>query len=434
MRRRLRARLGGRVTAAAAPRGGACGALMAAAALAVAGCGSSHTTSASTHPTSSTATTAASTAATTPAPLPAESVDRHVLVPSALGVVPAPNAVVARVGGHAITEAVFSHAFTAQLKRRGPESVIPAPPKFAACEAYLKAHPPSTEPGLTGAPPPTPKQECQRIYANLQAEALHSLFLTQWIYGAAAEAGVTVSEEEVQAQLKKEAGSESQAELESNLRASGRTIASFTGEIKQQLLAEAIRHEIAQRTAHISEAQVASYYSHNKAAYGLPERRELEIARAGTKAEALKIKREIASGRSFASVVKTLHLMQPIFSSNGVVPQYSPGMYEEPPLNNAIFAAKPHVLSGPVKIFLGYYIFEVRKIFPAQQKTLAQSRAAILQQLPSILYNEALARFIQHWRARWTAATDCLPGYVVAKCRQAKHARGAPPEDSTAFN
>ena len=142
----------------------------------------------------------------------------------------------------------------------------------------------------------------------------------------------------------------------------------------------------------------------------------------------MKAKREIASGKSFATVAKKIPLQQPIFSKDGAVLNYEPGMYREEPLDHAIFAAKPNVLSGPVAINLGYYVFEVKRTYPAQQKTLAQSEAAIKAELPQSLYLQALTSFITKWRERWTAQTDCQPGYVVPKCSQYKLPAGSSPE------
>ena len=184
----------------------------------------------------------------------------------------------------------------------------------------------------------------------------------------------------------------------------------------ESALAEKIRHLLAARTEHLTAAQVAAYYDAHRSQFGTPPRRALYIARARSEAEALKVKREIVSGRSFASVVKGLPLEQPIFTKDGFLADYEPNLYSEPPLNNAIYAAKPNVVAGPVRISLGYYVFEVKRLIPAVPEPFKQAQATIRAQLPNELYKQALRTFVARSRARWRSKTKCRAGYVVAKC------------------
>jgi foldase protein PrsA len=346
-----------------------------------------------------------------------------------------PNAVVVRVGGHAITKAMFAHAFAGLVKSEGPNAVAPVPPDFAACIKHVEAASAQSPP--TGSKPSVAqlKGDCQQQYQKFEKEALDSLILEQWVIGGAAEEGVYVSDQELEQQLKKAEAGQSQAQAARELATSGRTLADFARETKVQLLGEGIRHVLAKRTGHVTTAQVVNYYNENKRLFSVPKRRDLEIVRAGTEAEARKIKNEIASGKTFASVAKNLPLAhRPVFSREGVVLNYEPGLYREPPLDHAIFTAKPNVLSGPVGISLGYYVFEVKRTYPPHQKTLAQAQAAIRQQLPDKAYKQALVAFVREWRKRWRARTDCRAGYVVAKCRQFKASSAASLEEEDPYS
>lgn len=348
-----------------------------------------------------------------------------------------PNAVVVWVGGHAITRAMFAHVFAGLVKSEGPNAVPPVPPDFAACIKHLEGA--FAQSGSTGSKPDVAqlKGECQQQYQKREKQALDSLIVDQWVIGAAAEEGVHVSDHELQRELRKAEAGQTQAQAAQELATSGRTLADFALETKVQLLAEGIRHVLARKTGHITPAQVAAYYNENKRLFGVPKRRDLEIVRAGSEAEARKIKSEIASGETFASAASKLPpLHQPIFSRKGLVLGYEPGLYAEPPLDHSIFAVKPNVLSGPVGISLGYYVFEVKRTYPPHQKTLAQVQAVIRQKLPNILYKQALLAFVREWRKRWTARTDCQAGYVVAKCRQFKASNATPleKEDPYTFN
>ncbi len=332
-----------------------------------------------------------------------------------------PNTVVVRVGAHAITRAMFAHALAGLVKSEGPNEVAPVPPDFAACIKHLEGA--SAPSGPSGSKPSAAElmSKCRQQYQTLEKQALVPLIVDQWVIGGAAEESVHVSDQELEQQLRKAEGGQSQAQAAQELATSGRTLADFALETKVQLLAEGIRHVLARKTRHVTSAQVVNYYDEHKRLFSVPKRRDLEIARAGSEAEARKIKSEIASGKTFANVVSKLPLRyQPIYSRKGLVLGYEPGLYREPPLDHAIFAAKPNVLSGPVGISLGYYVFEVKRTYPPHQKTLAQAQATIRQQLPDKAYKQALVAFIKGWRVRWKAKTDCQAGYVVVKCRQFK--------------
>jgi len=289
---------------------------------------------------------------------------------------PEPNAVIASVAGHAITRAIYAHALADRKS------------------LWL---------------------------------ALDFLIAQQWVIGGAAELGVHVSDLELKEGLKAAVGNQSQAEVAKELANTGLTRADFVLETKQQLLAEGIRKVLRRRTEHPTQAQIASYYDHNKQLFGVAERRDLEIVRAPSEAKARKLKGEIAAGKSFASVVRPLQpSSQPFLSKEGLVLGLEPGVYHQPPLNHAIFAAKANVLSGPVKAkellaagpSIGYFVFEVKRIHPPHQKTLAQVEASARKQLSEILYKQALVAYIKSWRQRWRARTDCQRGYLVPKCRQ----------------
>jgi hypothetical protein len=338
-----------------------------------------------------------------------------------------PNAVVVRVGEQAITKAEFANQFATEVRAEGG-GVAPVPPDFSACITYLR--------GVfarQGSKPTTAviKEECEKQRQMFVRQALGHLIAQKWIMEWASAVGVTVSPEQVAKEVQKATSKQTPAQVAQNLAEAGRTFADFVLETKIQALAEKIRGVLRNRTEHPTQAQIARYYAENKALFGVPKLLDLEIARAGTEAEALKVKREIASGKSFASVVKKLPLEQPIFSKEGLVMGYKRGAYHQIPLNNAFFAAKPNVLSGPVKIEMGYYDFEVKRIHPAQQKTLAEAKPAIEHELPEKLYKHALFTFIKEMRARSRSRTNCRTGYVVQLCSQFKASKATPlePED-----
>ncbi len=324
----------------------------------------------------------------------------------------------ARVGPYTITGATFNRFLSAELSSE-PRSEQLIPPDFAACVAHL-----TTEAAAIGEHSPGPSQlgrECQTRYQTLLQKILDQLISNEWLIGGARELGVPISDREVRASL---ARSQRHYKLSSEARSrrspAGRNLADIMLETRARLAFEAIRRAIKDRVRPITHAQIVSYYKQHRFEYLATAERDLTIARAETEASAAKVKAEIASGKSFASVVRTLRLQQPFNSHEGLVLELQPHVYGEPKLNRAIFAATPGALTGPIGTSYGYFVFDVVKIRFEHEKPLTEVQASIQRQLARPLQEQALAGFIKQWRAKWTAQTDCSPGDIVPECRQFK--------------
>ena len=93
---------------------------------------------------------------------------------------------------------------------------------------------------------------------------------------------------------------------------------------------------------------------------------------------------------------------------------------EEKALDEAIFSAKIGALGGPVKTPFGYYVYNVQKVLPSNQQTLAQSEASIASQLGTQGSQKALTKFVEEFRKKWMGRTECRTGYVVPDCKESK--------------
>ncbi len=119
--------------------------------------------------------------------------------------------------------------------------------------------------------------------------------------------------------------------------------------------------------------------------------RDLHIVRTTTKAAALRALGWLESGHSFAGVVKRVAVGQPIGAVKGLFLGLTPERFVEQVLAHAIFKAHPRELVGPVKIYLGYYDFEVTKIHAPHQATLTEAEPGLRKELPELLRAEHLA-------------------------------------------
>jgi foldase protein PrsA len=211
----------------------------------------------------------------------------------------------------------------------------------------------------------------------------------------------------------------STAEFEKFLTSSGQTVSDLLLRVKLNMLSQKIQQKIAKSKAKVTQAQIQKYYNENKSRYAVPEKRSVEIILTKSEAAAKSAKKEVESGKSFASVAKSKSIDPTSKSSGGLLPEITRGQ-EEQSLDTAIFSAQKNALGGPVKTSFGYYVFEVLSVKAGSQQSLKQVEAAIKQQLAATGQQTALSTFVKEFKKKWKAQTDCRTGYVVEDCKQFK--------------
>ena len=121
----------------------------------------------------------------------------------------------------------------------------------------------------------------------------------------------------------------------------------------------------------VSSSAIERFYNQHKRDFRTPERRYFDIDNLRSRSEALKVRREVEAGRRFSSLAlhEELPSDAPVAGRKRAV--------------EAIFAAKAHVLSGPVPLVAAhdYSLFEVTRIVPAGYRAVKDVRAAIVKRL-----------------------------------------------------
>jgi foldase protein PrsA len=344
---------------------------------------------------------------------------------SACGGIPG-NAVVS-VDGKPITKDTFNHwmgvaaAATSATTGAPAKPAIPEPPSYTACIAHLQATQPKPAKGQS---PPTQaqlKSQCEQQYKSLQQEVLGFLVSSAWVLGEANSLSVKASDKDVKkrfAQIKEQQFPKA-AEFEKFLTNSGQTVSDLLLRVKLNLLSSKIQQKIVKEKSKVTDEQISKYYNEHKQRFEVPEKRAVNIVLTKGEAAAKKAKQEISSGQSFASVAKRVSIDPISKARGGLLPEVVKGQQEQA-LSNAIFSAKPKVLSGPVKTPFGYYIFEVKSVTAGSQQSLAQAKASVKSQLVATQQQSALSKFVKDFKKKWTAKTDCRKGFVVMDCKQYK--------------
>jgi foldase protein PrsA len=362
-----------------------------------------------------------------------------ILLPSG----PAAKQPLATVAGQPVSAAEVSRLLGVGASAGEP---VPDPPEYTACIAGLKQGAAAKAAPGSAVKEESPAQlrhSCQYHYEQRLTSALGRAIHNRWLLGEARELGVHVSAREVRQEFDLSKKSfKTQAEFDAYRKQSGQTIPQMMLEIKLGKLADAI-FKIAKSKDHpATPGEVAAYYHAHKQQFTVPEGRHIRIVRTATEASALKALQELKAGKSFASVAAELSaIAQPITAKHGEVKNLKPHTYEEKALNDAIFSARPNRLYGPIKLTAqhktiapetntGYFIFEVKGVVPGRSVALSKVSASIAQQLTTLHKNQNLASFVIAFRRKWTARTDCRPGYVIVNfCKQFKQPKGAGSED-----
>jgi foldase protein PrsA len=339
-----------------------------------------------------------------------------------------PGNAVVQVGGMPVTKDAFNHwmaiAATASSATAGAAAakpVLPEPPNYKACIAHLQAVTPAPAKGQTAPTTAQLKSQCEQQYKQLQQQVLGFLISSDWVLGEAGSLGVKVSDAEAHKQFAKIKSSQfpRPAEYEKFLATTGQTTSDLLLRVKLNLLSSKIQEKVAKRKHAVSKAEIEKYYNENKQRYGTPEKRNVELILAKTEAEAKKAKQEVESGTSFASVAKKVSIDPTSKVNGGLLTEVVKGQQEKA-LDEALFSAKPNVLSGPLKTAFGYYVYRIKSATQGNQQSLSQAEAAIKSQLTATQSQTALSSFVKEFRKKWMAKTECRSGYVVKDCKQFK--------------
>ncbi len=259
--------------------------------------------------------------------------------------------------------------------------------------------------------------------AALRGRALDVLLFSRWLVGEAREEGVGVSRAKAASELEvlrfdQRSGSSyeglpRESVLRKLLLSKSVNAADSVWLMRLGLLSaklESARHARAMQA--VSRERVALFYREHKRRFLQPARREMEFLGSYSKAVVVRAKREIEGGKPFLAVARRVNVA-------GEAPE---GLWnlirgsDEYEVEDPVFAAKPHVLSGPYKYLL-YFIFKVLKAFPAHQQKLAEVDSTIRDELAR---GASTSKLNAAFEAKWTARTTCHEGYVIPMCSQYK--------------
>src|SRR5829696_432236 len=226
-----------------------------------------------------------------------------------------PGNAVVRVGDQSIKKDTFDHWMRiAAISQAGqaaasgnaaPKANIPDAPDFQQCVANKRKTAPKPAKGQPQQTDAQFKTQCKQEYDQLKNSVLEFLIRSTWLDNEAGEQDVKVTDKDVQKKLdeaKKTLGDDKA--YQQFLARAGMTNADVFYQQRSELLEQKITEKITKGKDRVTDKQVSQYYEKNKSRFAQPERRDLRIVLAKTKARADAAKAALADGQSWSAVAK----------------------------------------------------------------------------------------------------------------------------------
>jgi foldase protein PrsA len=328
-----------------------------------------------------------------------------------------PGDAVVNVDGNPISTQTLNHWMYVAAKTQAAQSpgqpvIVPNdPPDFNNCIALVKKDVPSLAKTKTA----TLRTDCKQLFTQLSSQTLDFLIKAYWYQADAAKMGVKVTNAEVQKAFTTAKNQEFPTGTGFN------TLLSQTGQTLDDVLFRfrinaILQKLIAKHSKSVTNAQIQAYYNSHLTQFGKQETRNMRIVLAKTEADALAAKKALDSGQSWTVVAKK-YSTDPTTKNSGGVLNGATKAQQEAALANASFSAPANKITGPVKGQFGYYVFEVTKITPGSQQTLAQATPLIKQQLTSQSQTAAQTAVDNAAKTDWLSQTTCRAQYAMADCK-----------------
>jgi parvulin-like peptidyl-prolyl isomerase len=128
----------------------------------------------------------------------------------------------------------------------------------------------------------------------------------------------------------------------------------------------------------MAHAEIVALYNQNIDKFITPQSRDVEVIRTRTLQAGEKARAQIDAGVPFAKVAARFSV-DGLGKTNGGLVLGVLRSQEDRVIAKALFSAKLHVLTGPVRLEPGrYYLFRIRRIRPPKHITLASYEASQL--------------------------------------------------------
>jgi parvulin-like peptidyl-prolyl isomerase len=323
---------------------------------------------------------------------------------------------VAVVAGNPISLQAFNHWMFVAAKSQAAQApgqpvIVPNdPPNFDKCIANVRAQIPQ----LAKQPAKTLRNDCKQLFTSLSGQVLDFLIKTYWYQAEATKQHIKVTDAQVQkvftTQKKQQFPSDTQ--FQAFLTQTGQTLQDILYRFRVNQIYTKL---LAKYTTKVNQKQIQAYYNSHLTQFGTPETRNIRIVLTPTLAKAKAAMTALTHGQSWNVVAKKYSTDATTKNTGGLLVGVAKGQ-EDTALDTAAFAAPLNKLLGPLKGQFGYYVFEVTKINPKTQQTLAQATPLITQTLNGQVQTNAATAVDNQSKKDYQSKTTCKSAYQMADC------------------
>lgn len=242
---------------------------------------------------------------------------------------------------------------------------------------------------------------------ELRKQVIDQLISEKLLISEAKRKEIKISSEEVRRQVamvKEQFGGEEG--FEEALRQQGMTIADLENNYRGSIMSKKlIDTEIGQKIQ-VSPQEMFAYYDAHKGEFDLPQRARVRtiVIKAHTDAmtpdqaeeRAADIARRLKDGEDFAKLAR--EYSDGLYASNGGDMGYVREGEMKKSIDEAIFKLKPGEISDVVTTDLGYHLFKVEDIKPAETSSFETVRKDVERLIYRIKIKEKLDQYLRHLR------------------------------------
>jgi parvulin-like peptidyl-prolyl isomerase len=273
----------------------------------------------------------------------------------------------------------------------------------------------ASQQGLPEAPSPSSPQ-----YPTLRDAAMSSVLLARWITGEAEERGITISDTEIDNQLKQIADQQfgGQKQFEQYLKQAGFSPEQARGEVERSLITNQIESEVVPEQPTVDDSEIENFYEANKDQFSQPESRDVrEIVNSDqAKVEQAKtLLEQDDSAENWDKVAAKYSTDKATKDTGGLRRGVTEGQ-SDAAVDDQIFSATEGALIGPIKGEKSYYLIQVDKITAATTTPLEKVASQVRQQLVQGVQQELATDFQTEFIDKWTERSFCAEGYVTDRC------------------
>jgi foldase protein PrsA len=323
---------------------------------------------------------------------------------------------VADMAGNPITTAAVNHWMYVAAKglasqNPGAPVIVPTdPPSFTNCISLARKEIPSVAKESNS----QLRTACGQLFTSLSSQVMDFLIRAYWYQADAVKLHINVTDSQVQKEFTKDKQQAypTASGFQAFLTQTGQTLPDILFRVRVNLI---FKQLIAKHNTKVTPAAIQAYYQSHLSQFGTPESRDIRIVLTKTAARAAAAKAALTSGQSWSKVAKKYSIDQATRNAGGLLPGVTKGQ-QDAALDTAAFSTTPGKILGPVHGQFGYYVFEVTKITPATQQTLAQATAAIQATLTSQAQTSAQTAVDAQAKKDWLSQTKCRAPYAMADC------------------